>query len=108
MKIVPITPAPWFPAVVFSPDKPRTFEITGNDPDFTICRIHCPPDTQQLYGEYLANATLILAAPELLMILKVMEKLATTQGWNTPLYEQEFRDALQLARHYISKAETTV
>lgn len=51
-----------------------------------------------------ANAHLIAAAPELLAALVEMERLATSELWNTGVMKPEFGRALTQARAAITKA----
>jgi hypothetical protein len=55
-------------------------------------------------GEAESNARLFASAQELLRAFVVVENIATREGWNTPLYDKEFGDALRDARVAIRNA----
>lgn len=103
-----ITPHPWEICRIERPrETTRTetrFEIVGYDRDFIIAHVHTPPGATELSGEYLANALQLRAAPEAIDALKEFDRLATQEGWNTPLFTEPFRTALQQARRVIAAA----
>ncbi len=79
----------------------RKWIVTGKDSDFTNAYIHTPSD--ELRGEYLANALLIAAAPEMLAAL---EEVINDQN----LFVGDFQHdevVLSKARAAIAKAKGT-
>ena len=99
--LVAHTPGPWHINAIF-PSEEHTFiptvSISAFDTEFeTDVRLADIPDVETEDSEYMANARLMSAAPELLEALK--ECLPNTPGWNAADFA---------GRPWLSKAQTAI